>query len=47
MTESTPINTREDFEQNMKKWAMLDNKIRELSEQLKEMRGHYEIKRHR
>jgi hypothetical protein len=42
MTESTPINTREDFEQNMKKWAMLDNKIRELSEQLKEMRGQKE-----
>jgi hypothetical protein len=42
MTESTPINTREDFEQNMKKWAILDNKIRELSEQLKEMRGQKE-----
>ena len=42
MTESTPINTREDFEQNMKKWAILDNKIRELSEQLKQMRGQKE-----
>ena len=40
MTE--PINTREDFEQNMKKWAILDNKIRELSEQLKQMRGQKE-----
>jgi hypothetical protein len=42
MTESNPINTREDFEQSMKKWAMLDNKIREFSEQLRELRGQKE-----
>ena len=35
---SGKINTREEFEKYMRKWAMLDNKIRESNAELKEMR---------